>query len=49
MPWLGNLSVDKEYRSMVVYLDTKEEVNRLLAGMAVTTANGSARTLAHSI
>lgn len=27
--WLGNVSVDKEYRLMVVYLDTKEEADRL--------------------
>lgn len=40
MRWLGNVSVDKEYRSMVVYLDTKEEVDRLLAKMTVTMANG---------
>lgn len=30
MIWLGNVLVDKEYRSMVVYLDTKEEADRLL-------------------
>ncbi|KAH9203832.1 hypothetical protein DL95DRAFT_472038 [Leptodontidium sp. 2 PMI_412] len=40
MRWLGNVSVDKEYRSMVIYLDTKEEVDRLLAEMTVTMANG---------
>lgn len=33
--------IDKEYRSMAVYLDTKEEVDRLLAKMTVTVANGS--------
>lgn len=38
MRWLGNVSVDKEYRSMVVYLDTKEKVDRLLAKMTVTMA-----------
>ena len=31
MRWLGNVSVNKEYRSMVVYMDTKEEVDGLLA------------------
>jgi hypothetical protein len=40
MQWLGNVSVDKEYRSMVLYLDAKEEVDRLLAKMTVTMANG---------
>ena len=40
MRWLGNMSTDKEYRSMVMYLDTKEEVDRLLTGMTVTMANG---------
>ncbi|KAF8846406.1 hypothetical protein BDZ45DRAFT_682538 [Acephala macrosclerotiorum] len=40
MRWLGNVSVDKEYRSMVVYLDTKGEVDELLAKMTVTMANG---------
>jgi len=40
MRWLGNVSVDKEYRSMVVYLDTKEDVDGLLAKMTVTMANG---------
>jgi hypothetical protein len=40
MRWLGHVSIDKEYRSMVVYLDTKEEVDRLLAKMTVTVANG---------
>ncbi|KAG4442881.1 hypothetical protein IFR05_001677 [Cadophora sp. M221] len=40
MRWLGNVSVDKEYRSMVVYLETKGEVDRLLAKMTVTMANG---------
>jgi hypothetical protein len=39
MIWLGNVLVDKEYRSMVVYLDTKEEADRLLAKMTVTMAN----------
>jgi hypothetical protein len=38
--WLGNVSMDKEYRSMVVYLDAKEEVDRLLAEVTVTMANG---------
>jgi hypothetical protein len=40
MRWLGNVSVDKEYRSIVVYLDAKEEVDRLLAKMTVTMPNG---------
>ncbi|KAH8800203.1 hypothetical protein F5884DRAFT_809637, partial [Xylogone sp. PMI_703] len=40
MRWLGSVSVDKEYRSMIVHLDTKEEVDRLLAKMMVTMANG---------
>ena len=40
MRWLGNVSIEKEYRWMVVYLDTKEEVDRLLAKMTVTMANG---------
>jgi hypothetical protein len=40
MRWLGNVSIDKEYRSMVVYLDAKEEMDRLLAKMTVTMANG---------
>ena len=40
MRWLGNMSIDKEYRSMVAYLDTKEEVDRLLAKITVTMANG---------
>ncbi len=40
MRWLGTASVDKEYRTMVVYLDKKEEVDRLLAGMTVEMANG---------
>src|SRR5690349_17441692 len=31
MRWLGNVSIDKEYRPMVVYLDTKEEFDRLHA------------------
>jgi hypothetical protein len=26
MRWLGNVSVDKEYCSMVVYLDTKKRL-----------------------
>jgi hypothetical protein len=33
VPWFGNVSVDKEYRSRVVYLDAKEEVDRLFARM----------------
>ena len=40
MRWLGAVSVGKEYRSMVVYLDKKEEVNQLLAKMTVEMANG---------
>ncbi|KAM4055618.1 major facilitator superfamily protein [Hirsutella rhossiliensis] len=28
MRWLGTASVDKEYRSLVVHLDKKEEVDR---------------------
>src|ERR1700722_17979486 len=33
-------SVDKECRTMVVYLDEKEEVDKLLAKMTVEMANG---------
>ena len=40
MRWLGSVSVDKEYRSVVVYLDAKEEVDKLLTGSTVTMANG---------
>jgi hypothetical protein len=40
MRWLGQVSIEKEYRSMVVYLDKKEEADRLLAGKTVTMANG---------
>ena len=40
MRWLGNVSVDKEYRSMVVHLDRKEEVDRLLTKMTVRMTNG---------
>jgi hypothetical protein len=40
MRWLGNVSADKTYCSLVVYLDAKEEVDRLLAKMTVTMANG---------
>ncbi|KFA80208.1 hypothetical protein S40288_09886 [Stachybotrys chartarum IBT 40288] len=40
MRWLGTASVDKEYRSMVVYVDKKEEANRLLAKQTVEMANG---------
>jgi hypothetical protein len=40
MRWLGTASVDKEYRTMVVYLDRKEEVDRLLAKITVEMANG---------
>jgi hypothetical protein len=40
MRWLGTASVDKEYRSMVVYVDRKEEANRLLAKQTVEMANG---------
>ena len=40
MRWLGNVSVDKEYCSMVVYLEGKEEVDKLFARMTVATANG---------
>lgn len=40
MRWLGNVSVDKEYRSIVVYLDRREDVDQLLAKMTVTMANG---------
>jgi hypothetical protein len=42
MRWLGTASVDKEYRTMVVYLDRKEEVDRLLAKITVEMANGRA-------
>jgi hypothetical protein len=49
MDSLGDLSVDKEYRSMVVYLDAKEEVDRLFAKMTVTAnAECIMHTLAHS-
>jgi hypothetical protein len=34
------VSIDKEYCSIVVYLDTKEEINRLLAKITITMANG---------
>ena len=40
MRWLGTASVDKEYRTMVVYLDKKEEVDRLLEQVTVEMANG---------
>jgi hypothetical protein len=40
MRWLGTASVDKEYRTMVVYLDRKEEVDRLLTKITVEMANG---------
>jgi hypothetical protein len=40
MRWLGTASIDKEYRSMVVYLDKKEEVDGMLARMTVEMANG---------
>jgi hypothetical protein len=30
MRWLGNVSIDNEYRSMDVYLEMKEEVDRSL-------------------
>jgi hypothetical protein len=40
MMWLGTVSVDKEYRTMVVYLDKKEEVDRLLTRAAVEMASG---------
>ncbi|KJZ69937.1 hypothetical protein HIM_10675 [Hirsutella minnesotensis 3608] len=40
MRWLGTASVDKEYRSLVVHLDKKEEVDRLLAKRTVEMANG---------
>ena len=36
----SGMCIDKEYRSMVVYLDTKEEVGRFLAKMMVTMVNG---------
>jgi len=39
MRWLGTASIDKEYRTMVVYLD-KKEVDGLLAKMTVEMANG---------
>ncbi|KAM4067830.1 DDE superfamily endonuclease [Hirsutella rhossiliensis] len=42
MRWLGTASVDKEYRSLVVHLDKKEEVDRLLAKRTVEMANGEA-------
>jgi hypothetical protein len=40
MRWLETAFVDKEYRTIVVYLDKKEEVNRLLAKITVEMANG---------
>ncbi|KAH7118403.1 hypothetical protein EDB81DRAFT_618150, partial [Dactylonectria macrodidyma] len=40
MRWLGTASVDKDYRSMVVNVDKKEEANRLLAKQTVEMANG---------
>jgi hypothetical protein len=40
MRWLGTASTDKKYRTMVVYLDQKEEVDGLLAKMTVKMANG---------
>jgi hypothetical protein len=39
MRWLGTASVDKEYRTMVVYLDRKEEVDRFLAKITVQMAS----------
>lgn len=40
MRWLGTVSVDKEYSSMVVHLDTKEEADRLLEKITVLMPNG---------
>jgi hypothetical protein len=40
MRWLGTASINKENRTMVVYLDKKEEVNRLLVNRTVEMANG---------
>jgi hypothetical protein len=37
--WLGRASIDKEYHTMVVYLDKKEEVDRLLKQVIVEMAN----------
>jgi hypothetical protein len=39
MRWLGTAFKDKEYRTMVVYLDKKEEVDGLLAKMTVEMVN----------
>lgn len=40
MRWLGTASIGKVYRTMVVHLDKKEEVDRLLVNRAVDMANG---------
>jgi len=40
MQWLETASIDKEYCTVAVYLDKKEEVDRLLMKMAVEMANG---------
>lgn len=39
MRWLRTASVDKEYHTIVVYLNKKEEVNRLLAKITVKIVN----------
>jgi hypothetical protein len=39
MQWLENVSIDKEYCLMVVYLDVKEEVDKLLAKITIIMAN----------
>lgn len=39
MRWLGTASVNKEYYIIVVYLDKKEEVDKLLAKIIVKMAN----------
>jgi len=46
MQWSGTASVGKEYRTMVVYLDKKEEVDRPLAKVMVQMANS--RVCIHS-
>ena len=40
MRWLGTASKDEEYRTMVAYLDKKEEVDGLLAKTTVEMVNG---------
>jgi len=40
MRWLGNMSVDKEYGSMVLHVRTREEMDKLLKEMIVLMPNG---------